>query len=506
MARKPKIVSRKPAPKPAASTAQPAAAPAEKPAPVKTAAPAPAPAATDDATAIRDREAARVFALAVDYHRRALYDDAVRAYSRALSLDPLNPDVYNNLGVALRSQGKIAAAIACYQRGLVLRPNHTGTLANLGNALREQGNLKSALTALSHAVRQAPGSADVIHNLGLASRDSGDFDAAIKCFESAIAINGDAAAAHFDYGQTLLAQRDYDRGFREYEWRRKLPAYAIRSVDAPEWDGRELGGKTIVILGEGSSGDVLQFARYIPKVKERGGNVIVECHAALARIMANVSGVDRVVMSGSRGPDCDAFAPIMSLPKILGMTKTVDDSTVPYISPPDAVSVQLPPAPRNQLRVGLAWAPANPGTGRNERLCPLPDLLALLAIPGFTGFSLQTGESRKDLEEHSCDVLLPDLGSRINDVSDLAAMIRQLDLVICVDSVTAHIAGAMDKPVWLLAPRVADWRWGYEGETSPWYPNMRIFRQPAFGDWKSAIASVSEALRERIGARFGDGG
>ena len=446
-----------------------------------------------------------MFALAVDYHRRAMFDDAVRAYSRALSLDPLNADIYNNLGVALRAQGKIAAAIACYQRGLVLRPAHAGTLANLGNALREQGNMKSALAALNQAVRIAPGSADVIHNLGLAARDSGDFDAAIKCFESAIAIDGDAASAHFDYGLTMLAQNVYDRGFREFEWRRKLPAYAIRDVDAPQWDGSELGGKTVLVLGEGSSGDVLQFARYIPQIKERGGNVIVECHATLARIMANVSGVDRVVMSGSRGPACDFYAPIMSLPTILGLTNAVDDSTVPYIAPPDAVSVQLPPAQRNQLRVGVAWAPANPGTGRNERLCPLPELLSLLSVPGFTGFSLQTGEHRKDLEEHACDVLLPDLGVRINDVSDLAAMIRQLDLIICVDSVTAHIAGAMDVPVWLLAPYVADWRWGYEGETSPWYPNMRIFRQPAFGDWKSVMSTVGGALRERISARFGDG-
>ena len=493
VARKPKIVSR---------TSTPSDAP--KPAPAVEATPA-RNNETPDRASLRDREAARVFALAVDYHRRGMLEDAVRAYSRALNLDPTNPDIYNNLGVALRAQGKLAAAIACYRRALVLRPRHAGTLANLGNVLREQGNVRNAMAVFSQAVRESPGSSEIIHNMGLAARDAGDMELTVGCLESATSIKDDNAAAHLDLGLTMLALGNYERGFRELEWRRKLPAYATRDVEAPEWDGKDLGGKTILILGEGSSGDVLQFARYIPQVKKRGGNVIVECHAALARIMANVAGVDRVVMSGSRTPACDVYAPMMSLPKILGQTKTIDGDAVPYIKPPDAVSTQLPPASRNQLRVGLAWAPSNPGTSRNTRICPLEDMLELLAVPGFTGFSLQTGEHRKDLEEHTCDILLPDIGARINDVSDLAGMIRQLDLVVCVDSVTAHIAGAMNKPVWLLASTNADWRWNYAGETTPWYPSMRVFRQPQPGNWRAAINDVRDALQKRINDRFGEG-
>lgn len=371
-----------------------------------------------------------MFALSVDYHRRGMLEDAVRAYSRALNLDPTNPDIYNNLGVALRSQGKLGASAACYRRSLILRPNHAATLANLGNVLRDQGDVAGAMAIFSEAVRAAPGSSDIIYNMALAARDAGDLELATGCFEAAININDDNATAHLDFGLTLLAQQNYDRGFRELEWRRRLTAFETREVDAPEWDGSELGGKTILILGEGSSGDILQFARFISHVKNKGGNVVVECHAALARIMANVEGVDRVVMSGSRAPECDVYAPIMSLPKILGLTKSIDDSGVPYIKPPDAVSTQLPPASRNQLRVGVAWAPSNPGSGRNHRICPLEEMLELLAVPGFTGFSLQTGKHRKDLQDFSCDILLPDIGARINDVSDLTGMIQQLDLVI----------------------------------------------------------------------------
>jgi len=509
VARKPKIVSRRPANTgvPAPQDEAPANEPKDTPAANRPSRPAARPAAaTPDRASIREREAARVFALATDYHRRGLLDDAVRAYSRALNLDPVNPDVYNNLGAALRGQGKLAAACACYRRALILRPNHAGTLANLGNALREQGNLKSAINALTHAIRQAPQSADVIFNLGLALRAAGDTNVAISCFESVIAIQNDHAAAHTELGFTKLARQDYKRGLDEIEWRHSFPGYAGRSVDAPLWDGKELGGKTVLVLGEGSIGDTIQFARYIPMIKERGGNVIVECHSSLARLMATVKGVDRVVMSGSQGPACDVYAPVMSLPRMLGHTNGPEDGTVPYIAAPDVVSIQLPPARRNQLRVGLAWAPANPINDRDERICPLSTLMDILSVPGVAAFSLQTGRHRADLETDACDVLLPDIGARINDVSDMAAMINQLDLVICADSVTAHLAGAMDRPVWLLAPAVADWRWGYEGETSPWYPNMRIFRQPAFGDWQAPVEAIRDALGERIASRFGDGG
>ncbi len=500
MARKPKIVSRKPAAPTTASEVNDASAlPEPAPAPM-------GPAETGDRASIRDREAARVFALAADYHRRRLYDDAVRAYSRALNLDPTNPDIYNNLGAALRSQGKLAAACACYRRSLVLRPNHAGTLANLGNAMREQGNLRSAIGALSQALRQAPQSTDVIFNLGLAMRAAGDVSVAVSCFESVIAVDKDHAMAHSELAFTLLAQQDYVRGFHELEWRRQTPVYTTRSVDAPEWDGSDLGGKTILVLGEGSAGDVVQFARYIPLIKEKGGNVIVECHATLARLLATFSGVDRVIMSGGQPPACDVYAPVMSLPKILGRTGGVEADMVPYISPPDVISLQLPPARRNQMRVGLTWAPNVPASDNDPRVCPLGTLMEVLSVPGVAAFSLQTGRHRTDLETDGCDVLLPDIGNRINDISDTAAMINQLDLVICADSVTAHLAGAMNKPVWLLAPAVADWRWGYKGETSPWYPSMRIFRQPAFGDWSTAIAGLRDALSQRVTARFGDGG
>ncbi|NQV45757.1 MAG: tetratricopeptide repeat protein, partial [Rhodospirillales bacterium] len=269
-----------------------------------------------DRIALRDREAARVFALATDLHRRGEYDQAVLAYSRALTLDGSNPDIYNNLGVCLRAQGKLAAASACYRRALVLKPNDAGILSNLGNTHRDMFDLQSAITCLSKAVQNAPQSPEAVYNLGLTLRDAGDNKKAITCFESALNMRKDYAACHVDYGTSLMLKGDMAKGYEEYEWREKMTA--ARTPEQPRWDGSDLKGKTILLQQEGGMGDVIQFLRYIPAVKERNANVIVECHGSLARLIATAPGVDKVIIADSPLPGFDVYAPIMSLPYILG--------------------------------------------------------------------------------------------------------------------------------------------------------------------------------------------
>lgn len=448
-----------------------------------------------DRVALRDREAARVFALATDLHRRGEYDQAVLAYSRALMLDGTNPDIYNNLGVCLRAQGKLAAASTCYRRALVLKPNDAGILSNLGNTQRDMLYLQSAIVSLSKAVRSAPQSPEPIYNLGLVLRDAGDNDKAITCFESALGMRKDYATCHVDYGISLLLKGELAKGFEEYDWRTQL--LTIREPEQPRWDGSDLKGKTILLLQEGGMGDVIQFLRYLPAVKEKGGNVIVECHGMLARLVATAPGVDKVIIADSPLPQFDVYAPIMSLPLILGMTQDTQSQNIPYISPPEMHSIQLPPAGGRQIRVGFCWSPGRPRAGTPDRSCPVSKMIELLAIPGIVAFSLQMGERAEDLKAEGCDALMPDIGARLTDMADLAVAIDQLDLVICVDSVVAHVAGALGKPTWLLAPFAPSWQWRIEGDTCAWYPSMRLFRQSQPGSWDSVFSDLNEALFER---------
>ncbi len=450
---------------------------------------------------MRDREAARVFALATDLHRRGEFDQAILAYSRALNLNPTNADIYNNLGVCLRAQGKLVAAAACYRRALVLKSNDAGILSNLGNTMRNMGNLRQAIVCMSKAVRIAPQSPEAIYNLGLALRDAGDNGKALTCFESALSMRKDYAACHVDYGMTLMMQGELDRGFEEYEWRARMPGVPRIDSEKPVWDGSPLGGKTILIRQEAGLGDVLQFARYLPKVKEQDGVVVVECHSRVSRLIAAIPGVDKVVMMGGPLPPYDVQITIMSLPHALkGEVSTLSEQ-VPYIRPPELHSIQLPPARGRQVRTGLCWSPGVPLVGVADRSCPLTKMIELLAIPGVTAFSLQTGARADDLEKEACDALLTDVGSRLTDLADLAAAIEQLDLIICVDSATAHTAGALGKETWVLVPFAADWRWHTGSKDlsgSVWYPSMRLFRQTAPGNWDEAFEALHDALYERV--------
>ena len=448
-----------------------------------------------DRVALRDREAARVFALATDLHRRGEHDQAVLAYSRALALDGSNPDIYNNLGVCLRAQGKLAAASACYRRALVLKPNDAGILSNLGNAHRDMLDLRSAIACLSKAVRNAPQSPEAVYNLGLALRDAGDNPKAITCFESALAMRKDYAACHVDYGASLMLKGNLAKGYEEYEWRDKLTA--ARKPEQPRWDGSDLNGKTILIQQEGGMGDVIQFLRYLPAVKDKNANIIVECHGALARLIATAKGVDKVVIADSPLPRFDVYAPIMSLPHILGTPDELRSSAIPYLTPPELHSIQLPPANGRQTRVGFCWAPGRPRAGAPDRSCPVSKIIELLAIPGIVAFSLQMGAHAEDLKAESCDALMPDVGSRLTDLADLAAAIEQLDLVICVDSAVAHVAGALGKPVWLMVPFAPGWQWHTEGDISAWYPSMRLFRQSQPSSWDGVFEKLHEALYEK---------
>lgn len=236
--------------------------------------------------------------------------------------------------------------------------------------------------------------------------------------------------------------------------------------------------------------------------------MIVECHAKAAPLIATIEGVDKVCIAGNDRPDFDVQAPIFSLPHILddeNITLNDNGDSGPYITASASHSVNLPPSGGLQIRTGLCWSPDVVRRGTEDRSCSLDQMMALLAVPGITAFSLQGGERAGDINSSSCPALITDLEPQIKNTADLADAISQLDLVICVDSVTAHVAGAMGKPTWVLLPFVSDWRWhtGHPAtENSAWYPSMRIFRQSRPGDWSGVIKEVQGALSKRAAGKL----
>ena len=444
----------------------------------------------------REREAVRLFALAAEQHRQGLLDEAVRGYARALALNPRIADAYNNLGVALRAQGKFGAAVACYRRSLALRPDNAGVYSNMGNALREMGRLEAAAKSHQRAVKLSPGSAETIYNLGLVMRDDGRAEEALVFFEKAMSIRPDYPDCRWDRALNMLQRGNYEEGFAEYEWRWKLDRSPPRGYSKPLWDGSDLGRRTILIHQEQGFGDMIQFIRFIPLVKERGGTIIIECQPELLRLFSSVPGVDRVVPKGRPLPKFDVFAPMLSLPRILGTTEKNIPRLVPYLTAPELHSVHLPMTPGIRMRIGLSWAGKPTHRNDHNRSCSLDDFMDLLGLEGLAFFSLQKGEAAGQLSANGCEALITDVGNRFEDFAGTAAALMQLDLVITVDTAIAHLAGALGRPVWVVIPYAPDWRWLSDRTDSPWYPTMRLFRQEKPQDWETVFANLKTALEK----------
>lgn len=485
-------------------------------------------------------------ALAMDSLGRDARDEAIRPLRRCVALDPygtfhrfhlahalltrqrygeaeavlrdlirLAPDDHRaraNLGIALKNLGRHDEAAAAGRRALALVPAEPGVLSNLGLALSFQpGRDAEAARILSRAVAVDPDFTAARLNLGLVFSKLRRPDEAEAQCRHVIARDPNHAEAHTLLGTCLLLRGDLEPGFREYEWRTRLAdrQVAPRGLPTPVWDGGPPEGRTILLHDEQGLGDGIQFVRYAPLLRGRGARVIVECDGLLVRLFATLPGVDEVVGRSAPTPPHDAHAALPSLPHRFGTTLATVPADVPYLhAEPERVEFwrrRLGPRPAAaRLRVGLVWA-GNPDFKDDRRRSPgLDVLLPLLGVAGVAFFGLQKGAGRADLEGRDLERRGPmpgfftDLGAEITDFADTAAIMANLDLVISSCTAPAHLAGALGRPVWTLLPDSADWRWLERGDTTPWYPTMRLFRQTAPGDWASVVAEVRAALERAV--------
>ncbi len=443
--------------------------------------------------------AEREFAHAIRLHKQGELDDALRSYARVLDLDPLHRDALNNIGVVLRAKGRHLAALAAYERALTLQPDDPGLLGNIGNALRATGQLERALSVLYKAVSLAPQAPAMHHNLGLVLRDLGHYDEALACFDRSLTLWPNNARVRLDRALTLLAKGDYRAGFEGLEARREVWDERL-DQRLPIWTGGEVAGKSILLQAERSTEDTIQFVRFAPQVRARGARVVVACPAELRRLMASAEGVDEAVAFGQEPAGIELRLPMLSLPKALGTTLQSLPSRPGYVSAPEDSGFELKHPETAKLAVGMVWADRPTAAGDAPGGPGLADFMPLLARADIAFYSLQTGARGADLQELGAAGLIHDLSRLLNNIDDLARLIDQLDLIVTVNTTVAQLAGALGRPVWLVLPAVTDWRWVLERESSPWYPTMRLFRQPSAGDWRGAFEVVARKLHALVAA------
>ncbi|MGH8548599.1 MAG: hypothetical protein ACRERU_08380 [Methylococcales bacterium] len=300
---------------------------------------------------------------------------------------------------------------------------------------------------------------------------------------------------------TLLQLGDYPRGLAEHEWRWKTGQFTPFHCPHPRWDGNPIPEKTLLIHTEQGAGDAIQFARYVPLAAERAGKLIVVCTRDLFPLFASLPGIAEIREPGTlKVTEFDTYLPLLSLPYVFGTTF----ATIPNPGPTFDIALLgrrktltlPPPLVESRLKVGLVWAGSSTHRNDRNRSCPLGEFVPLLRMYGIACYSLQKGEGRQDLSQLPADCRVQDLDPLIGDYADTALLVDALDLIVTVDTSVAHLAGALGKPVWLLLPQVPDWRWGLEGETTPWYPAMRLFRQIRRADWAEVIARLITQIRE----------
>lgn len=435
--------------------------------------------------------------LGLTQHTLERHAEALTSHDAALAIEPDNPDYINRRAITLSRLGRHAEALADLDRAVILDPGNVDLLGNRGNVLVRLNRPAEAIAAYD-AARQAIGdTAQLLTNRAHALRRLDRIDEAVADLDQAIALAPNFAEAHFERGMAQLALGDFTDGWASYERRWDTGAFAPsrRGFTSPLWTGAQpIAGKTVLLHGEQGLGDTLQFVRYVPLVADRGATVVLEVQRELASLLAGFDGAARVIVRGDKLPPFDLHCPLMSLPRAFGTQPDRIPAEVPYIAASDARAraweSRLPPRPR----VGLAWAGRTSHNNDLNRSIPLAQLAPLLGAPGLNLVSLQ-----RDLRPDDDAVLrahprVARLAETLVDFADTAALVSRLDAVVSVDTAVAHLAGALGKPLLLLLPFAADFRWLRGRDDSPWYPTARLLRQSRFGAWGPPIDRLPDAL------------
>ena len=481
-------------------------------------------------------------------HQTGRLSEARALIERALVLKNDWPDAHNNLALVLEAQGEEEAALRHYRRALALAPDHVQALTNLGGLYRKQGRWEEGRRCFEKALQRAPGSAPVLNNLSVVALEACQPEQAADYAEQALAVAPDLVDAHLNLANARKNLRDFqgslealnravmlapdhvmarwnrallllllgpdEQAWAEYDWGLASPAFRYRrDFGCPVWGGEPLGGRTLLVYGEQGVGDEVFFLRYVSVLVKCAQTVIVDCDRRLVRLLQR-RWPELYVHGGGRHdsldwlkayPRPDWQIPLGSLPRRV----KVDPPKQGYLSPNRTLVTvmadrlaQLGPG----LKVGISWRGGAHQRARSTRSVPLLQWAEMLRRPDVHFVNIQYGDWQEEVSacgEAGCRLVTwPDINPLV-DLESFAALLVNLDLVISVDNSTVHLAGALGVPTWVLVPATPDWRWGTDGETTPWYETLTLFRQTQVGQWQAVIAAVNQRLSEWRGRPSG---
>jgi len=466
------------------------------------------------ALAIEPKSGSAWFALGSVGKERGDLDAAIECYRKAAACNPASAEVQCQLGYALLKAGHYAESRASFDAALDLRPEFVEAHHNLGLLLLETGDPEDALRAFERALALRPGLAETRTCVAHALRDLGRLDEAIQHYDAVLAQQPQFADAVINRAYALLMREDFVAGWTEYERRFDFGTLAPRGFPFTPWRGESLAGKRVLAYAEQGLGDEIMFASCLPDLLKSGAQCVIECDSRLQALFAR-SFPQAQIHGGAKSdardwveklPPIDVQVALGSLPQHFRRARADFPARPSYLMP-DPRRVEFwrreIRAEGRGPRVGIAWRGGSLRTRQVLRSTLLPQWLPLLRVPGAKFYSLQYGDVAAELaglrDQHGVTVARPHIGA--NDLDEVAALICGLDLVISVDNTVAHLAGALGRNTWILLSFSPEWRYPREGDTMPWYPSARLFRQQRPREWDPVIGQVSAALRDMVGAQ-----
>jgi Tfp pilus assembly protein PilF len=450
----------------------------------------------------RDMNFDQLLESAFTYYQAGNFQQAERICREMLTVQPDNADICNNLGLILSRTGQLDEAIMYYKKAIRLDPTLVDAYYNLGIIFQDKMQHSEAIAYYSKALRLDPVLIDAHYNMGIAFRDLMRINEAITCYQNAIQLDPNFATAHFNLSLALLLSGNFREGWEEFEWRWKIKELSQRrNFLQPQWNGANIPGKTLLLHAEDGFGDTIQFVRYAPLIAQHDTKVIVECQKELTSLIQNLDGVSQVVSYGDELPDFDFYCSLLRLPYVFRMTLENLPVRVSYIKPYPSLTEKWRERMKydnSKFKIGLVWS----GSAREGKLryrsCPFEFFSVLADLDNITFYSLQ----KQLLENESINIpgnmKFVNYMKEIDNFSDTAALIENLDFVISVDTAVAHLAGALGKQVWTLVSFPPDWRWMLDRKDSPWYPTMKLFRQPSQGEWQVVIDNIYNELYKKL--------
>ncbi len=447
--------------------------------------------------------------LAIIYQNKGKIDKAIEHFERVLALDNKSAHAHRALAQIYLDQEKLEQSLKHVLIAHELCPNDFHITFEAANTLNVANKLDSALALYHELLAILPNQYSILYNTAYTLKKMGRMDEALEFYKKSLAQKPDYVEAQFSLGLAYLAMGDFEKGWCGYQWRlKKSDRATYKTFSEPLIDIDHVAGKTVLLHAEQGLGDTFQFIRYGRFLKNKGARVIAVVQSPLVKLLALCPYLDQVLSVRDAIPSFDMQAPLLSLPYLCNTTIATIPEREPYLYADERLVAQWHEtlSKDTNFKVGICWQ-GNPNYSTQYlRLTVAAKSVAaatfapLAQIPGVSLYSLQRETGTTQVTANSSFVRLfgADFDSAHGRFMDTAAVMKNLDLVITVDTSTAHLAAGLGVPVWVLIPNPPDWRWMLERPDSPWYPTMRLFRQPAVGDWQSVMHTITQELEKLV--------